>query len=220
MTKALVLHSGGIDSSTCLAIASRDYDEVHSLSVNYGQRHSKEIESAAVVASHFGASHEILEICTIENNLLTDTSRDIPNISYDEIDGISPTYVPFRNGLILSNVASIAQAREFDTIFFGAHAEDAHNWAYPDCTPEFIGAMANAIYIGTYQKVRLITPLQWLNKADIIQLGTQLGVPWKLTWSCYAGGDLHCGTCSTCRARHQGFLDAEIKDPTAYKEEV
>ena len=218
MTKALVLHSGGIDSSTCLAIAARDYDETLSLSVNYGQRHSREIFAAAAVASHFGVKHEVLELPTIENSMLTDESREIPNISYDDIEGISPTYVPFRNGLLISNIASIAQAREFDAIFFGAHSEDAHDWAYPDCTPEFIGAMANAVYIGTYQKVRLITPLEWLGKADIIKLGTELNVPWQFTWSCYKGEEQHCGQCPTCRARHQGFVDAGIEDPTEYKE--
>ena len=217
MTKALVLHSGGIDSSVCLAIAIRDYDEVLSLSVNYGQRHSKEIEAAKVIASHFGVKHEILELSTIDNSMLTDETIAIPNISYEDITGISPTYVPFRNGLLIANIASIAQGREFDVIYFGAHAEDAHNWAYPDCTPEFIGAMANAVFIGTYQKVRLITPLEWLGKADIIQLGTQLGVPWEFTWSCYKGDEQQCGVCPTCRARHQGFHDAGIEDPTSYR---
>jgi 7-cyano-7-deazaguanine synthase len=101
-------------------------------------------------------------------------------------------------------------------LYFGAHAEDARAWAYPDCTPEFIGAMANAIYIGSYQQLRLRTPLEWLTKADIIQLGDRLGVPWEQTWSCYAGGQSHCGTCPTCRARRQGFVRAGVYDPTMY----
>lgn len=216
MARALVLHSGGIDSSTCLAIAARDYDEVTALSIHYGQRHSREIDAARDVAKHLCVQHEALQLPPIENSMLTDASREIPSISYEDIKGISPTYVPFRNGLLLANVASLAQAREFDAIFFGAHAEDAHNWAYPDCTPEFIGAMANAIFIGTYQKVRLVTPLEWLNKQEIITLGDKLGVPWGKTWSCYKGEPVHCGVCPTCRARRAGFIAAGIFDPTVY----
>jgi 7-cyano-7-deazaguanine synthase len=134
-------------------------------------------------------------------------------------------YVPFRNGFMISALASYVQGQFQHSlnkdkadwaIYFGAHAEDALNWAYPDCTPEFIGAMANAVYVGTYHKVRLITPLQWMNKADIIRKGTELNVPWNLTWSCYAGGSLHCGVCPTCRARRQGFIAAGVNDPTPY----
>ena len=101
-------------------------------------------------------------------------------------------------------------------IYFGAHAEDAQNWAYPDCTPEFIGAIANAIYIGTYHTVRLHTPLQWMTKSSIIRLGSELGVDWTKTFSCYKGEELHCGVCPTCRARRQGFIKAQIHDPTVY----
>lgn len=85
-----------------------------------------------------------------------------------------------------------------------------------DCTPEFIGSMANAIFVGTYYQVRLKTPLEWLTKAEIIELGTKIGVPWQLTWSCYAGGAKHCGVCPTCQARREGFVDAGIEDPTVY----
>lgn len=216
--KALVLQSGGIDSTTCLAIAVQEYgaENVHSIGINYGQRHIKEMEYAEASCAFFGVSREILELNPIENNMLTDETRDIPDISYDEITGVSPTYVPFRNGLMLANMASIAQARGFGRIYYGAHAEDALNWAYPDCTPEFNGSMANAIYIGTYHAVQLITPLQWMGKKEILWKGAELGVPWEKTWSCYKGEDKHCGVCPTCRARKQGFIDAQITDPTEY----
>ncbi len=215
--KALILLSGGIDSSTCMFLADLEYKgNTIGVSIDYGQRHKKEIESAKKICNWLERKHVTLEIQDMADCMLTNPETEIPNVDYSEISGVSPTYVPFRNGLLLSRVASYAQANDFTGIYFGAHAEDALNWAYPDCTPEFIGAMANAIYIGTYHQVRLHTPLEWLTKREIIKLGTKLGVPWQNTWSCYAGGNLHCGTCPTCRARHQGFIDAHIHDPTKY----
>jgi 7-cyano-7-deazaguanine synthase in queuosine biosynthesis len=101
-------------------------------------------------------------------------------------------------------------------IYFGAHAEDAQNWAYPDCTPEFIGSMANAIFIGTYQRVRLVTPFIHSLKSTIVHDGWMLDVPYHLTWSCYAGGEVHCGECPTCIARKEAFTKGNIPDPTVY----
>jgi 7-cyano-7-deazaguanine synthase len=273
--RAFVLLSGGIDSTTCLhrAIADfapspevaahilgPDYDGsvdggvgwVEAISVDYGQRHRKEVEYAAATCARFGIKHSVLNIRGILDGagvMLTDAAEAIPSISYDEIKGVSPTYVPFRNGTLLSLIAAHTQkwvnaqiearverldatgafsdraaakeqaTREFRDsagIYFGAHAEDAANWAYPDCTPEFIGAMANAIYVGTYGCVRLYTPIQWSGKVDVIRLGESLGVDWASTWSCYAGGDAHCGVCPTCRARRAGFEAAGVADPTIY----
>lgn len=223
MPKAFVLHSGGIDSTTCLYIALEAYSEenVVAVSIDYGQRHIKEIACSRRIAAYEGCGHMTLRLGAQPESMLTSPQQDIPNASYDELKGVSPTYVPFRNGQLLSYIAGIAQAKggKDSAIYFGAHAEDAKDWAYPDCTPEFIGAMANAIYVGTYHQVRLITPLQWLMKPDIITLGTRLGVEYKYTWSCYAGEDLHCGTCPTCRSRRQGFIDAGVPDPTKYASE-
>ena len=220
MTKALVLHSGGIDSSTCLAVAIVEHgvSNVESIGINYGQRHSKELEYAQLVCNHYGVKRRVLQLPTIEGSILTDPDAEIPDIDYSEIEGLSPAYVPFRNGLMLANCAAVAQAEGFDLIYYGAHAEDALNWAYPDCTPEFNGSMANSIFIGTNQKVQLITPFQWTKKADILLRGTGLDVPYELTWSCYVGAEVHCGKCPTCRARRQGFLDANLHDPTEYEE--
>jgi 7-cyano-7-deazaguanine synthase len=232
MRRAYVLLSGGVDSSTCLAIARDQFDEVEAISIDYGQRHAKEVAAAYRVASHYPIHHRVLDLGhLIPKSMLTDPSREIPNKSYADIEGVSPTYVPFRNGLMLSALASLAQGewvavngKDNDlmlglqewAIFFGAHKDDAAGDAYPDCTPEFIGSMAAAIHRGTYGAIRLHAPLEWMGKADIIQKGTKLGVPWHMTWSCYAGGDIHCGTCPTCRARKQGFRDAHIDDPTEY----
>lgn len=263
MRKAFCLISGGIDSTTCLHKAIMDYrpkniseekcldildgsDQqevtwVEAFSVDYGQRHKKEGDYAKKTCDSFGIKHGWLKASFAGETMLTDPSIEIPSISYADIKGVSPTYVPFRNGTMLSLITAKAQqyvndqietfCQERDApdtrtatemmkdscgIYFGAHAEDAANWAYPDCTPEFIGAMANAIYIGSYMCIRLHTPLQWLNKVEIIELGEKLAVNWDVTWSCYAGNELHCGTCPTCRARKAGFVGAGVPDPTRY----
>lgn len=234
--RSYVLLSGGIDSGTCLAIAKEYHDkhggEVHAVSMDYGQRHLKETECAKALCAHYGIPHKILDIrgALGKDSMLTDASQEVPNISYDEITGISPTYVPFRNGFMLSRLAAHAQeyvmrvqkeepgleVRDLVTLYIGTHAEDAKNWAYPDCTPEFIGAMSNAIYVGTYYAVRLLAPLLYSSKDAIISRGTALGVPYELTWSCYKGEEVHCGTCPTCRARKIAFEQAGVTDPTQY----
>jgi len=220
MPKAYVLLSGGVDSSTCLAIAHKRFDgRVCGVGVNYGQRHSKELDSALAIAKHFDAQF-------IEKNLegligaggLTDDLLEIPQVSYEELpEGVSPTYVPFRNGLLLSLITSIASADpEAVAVYYGAHAEDAENDAYPDCSVSFINHMAQAIQIGTYTKIELHAPLARLTKAEVVLTGTDHDVPWNLTWSCYEGRYLHCGVCPTCRARKGAFLDASVSDPMKY----
>jgi len=224
--KAFVLLSGGIDSTTCLYIAMLEFDEVEAISIFYGQRHRKEIQYAQETCQMLEVPHRTLDISgVIPATMLTDPAIAIPNLSYADITGVSPTYVPFRNGLLLSSATSHVVGRRRETavhrheewaIYFGAHAEDAAGWAYPDCTFEFTGAMANAIRIGTYDEIRLRVPLQFMTKEQIIRHGDDLNVDWTLTWSCYAGGDLHCGTCPTCRARRDGFEAANVVDHTEY----
>jgi len=218
--KAYVLASGGIDSSTCLALAKAEYNNsIVGLSLNYGQRHAKEIRHAELVCMELGLrfiSKNISGLLGIGG--LTDESLEIPKVSYEDLPhGVSPTYVPFRNGLLLSIAASIASADpEAVAIYYGAHAEDAENDAYPDCSVPFIGAMTEAIFIGTYKRIQLQAPLQDMIKSDIIIVGNHYNVPWHLTWSCYEGRELHCGVCPTCRSRREGFKATIIKDPTRY----
>ena len=250
--KAYVLLSGGLDSTTCLHIAMEQAESVEAISVDYGQRHKKEMQYAANTCNKFDIPHKILNIEGILSGkgvMLSDASVEIPNISYADIKGVSPTYVPFRNGTLLSLITAQAQkwvnqeiedpalfhlsqgnahtkedAKQLATddmrdsvgIYFGAHADDMAGGAYPDCGELFIGAMANAIHVGSYNTIRLYTPLQWMNKQEIVEKGHKLGVDFAGTWSCYAGGDLHCGTCPTCRSRREAFLAAGIDDPTQY----
>ncbi len=221
MPKAYVLLSGGVDSTTALAIANEDWNgRVAAVSINYGQRHTKEIDQAKLIADYFSNQFIVRDITGfIQKGGLTDESLDIPPVSYDDLPkGVSPTYVPFRNGTMLSLITGMAAVdEEAEAVYIGVHAEDAENWAYPDCTPEFIGGMANAIYVGTYHKVRLYTPLIWMHKWQIILAGTRLGVDWSLTWSCYEGREMQCGVCPTCRARKEAFQLANVKDPTVYE---
>lgn len=226
--RAFVLHSGGVDSTTVLAQAAATYgvENVVSISIFYWQRHAKELEYAARFCRSRGIAHQTLSANEPTKSTLTDPNAEIPDVSYDQIQGISPTYVPFRNGQFLARVAAIAQAWTMEdpagergaTVWFGAHLEDAHNWAYPDCTSEFINAMGTAIYVGTYYKVGLVAPFQLLKKAEIVRAGHAMGVDFSLTWSCYKGGEKHCGTCPTCRARKQAFIAAGIDDPTDYEQ--
>lgn len=224
---AYVLLSGGLDSTTCLYDAHKDFGEVRAVSIDYGQRHKKEILHAKKSCKFLRIPHQVLKLPNVvPKTMLTDKKAKVPNISYDKIKGVSPTYVPFRNGLMLATLTShihgtlINEGRDHEgvehALYFGAHAEDSRNWAYPDCTPEWIGAMANSLYIGTYRRLRLHTPLMWLGKSDIILMGERLGVVWKNTWSCYKGEATHCGVCPTCRARKAGFHAAGVKDLTIY----
>jgi len=220
MPKAYVLLSGGVDSSTCLAMAHALFEgSVCGIAIDYGQRHSKELDAARKIARHFDTQFMVKDLRgLIGIGGLTDTSLEIPHVSYDELpEGVSPTYVPFRNGLMLSLITSIASADpEAVAVYYGAHAEDAENDAYPDCSLPFIDHMAQAIWIGTYGRISLNAPLGTLTKASVVLTGDRLGVPWELTWSCYEGRKDHCGVCPTCRARILAFKDAAIIDPTVY----
>ena len=220
--KAFVSLSGGLDSSTALAVAvSKNYEGgVTAVSIDYGQRHKKELLCAEQIAKSLGAEHRIIQLPNIPRSMLTDATSEIPKTSYDKIVGVSPTYVPFRNGLLLSTLASLSSPNpngdEHADIYFGAHAEDAANDAYPDCRLDFIGAMGAAIYIGSYHRVKLVAPLIAMQKHEIVTLGDRLGLQFALTWSCYKGEELHCGECPTCLARKEAFQIAGIPDPTEY----
>jgi 7-cyano-7-deazaguanine synthase len=221
-----VMLSGGIDSTTVLfdAMERAPSSSIVAISFDYGQRHRKEIDAAASICEQAGVNQHILNLKDIiPNTMLKDPSQVVPNTSYGELTGVSPTYVPFRNGLMMAAATSflVGELEEYHPggvahLYCGIHAEDAAAFAYPDCTPEFFGSAANMVWMGTYGKVRLIAPFVFSSKTDIVRRGSDLDVPYELTWSCYKGEAYHCGICPTCRARKQAFEDANIGDPTYY----
>lgn len=227
MKKALVLSSGGVDSTTCVGIAVKDVgsENVSTVSVFYGQKHNKELECADKVAEFYNVKHYVLDLSNVLQysncSLMKNSTEDIPMMSYAEQiekngEGKVSTYVPFRNGLMLSAVAALAQSIYPDDdvdIYLGAHADDAAGRAYADCSEEFTSAMNTAIVIGTYGKVRVVAPLVNLDKAGVVKLGLSIDVPYKYTWSCYAGGDKPCGHCGTCIDRAKAFEANGISDP-------
>jgi 7-cyano-7-deazaguanine synthase len=222
--KALVLISGGVDSTTCLGLAISKYgkDEVLGLSISYGQKHTKEVEAAQAVADYYGIEYMTLDLSTIFANsncsLLTHSNQDIPHESYAEqlehSDGKPvSTYVPFRNGLFLSCAASIALSRGCEIIYYGAHSDDAAGNAYPDCSTTFNQAMNRAIYEGSGKQLQIEAPFVNLTKADVVHKGLSLKVPYHLTWSCYEGKEKPCGVCGTCIDRANAFAANGVKDP-------
>ena len=226
--KALVLLSGGLDSSVCLGLAVKEYGagEVLALSVFYGQKHDKELKAAEDIASYYGVRRLTLDLGEIfkdsDCTLLTGSEEEIPHEEYAkqlEKTGGAPvsTYVPFRNGLFLSSAASVALANGCEVIYYGAHADDAAGNAYPDTSVEFNRAMSEAIYLGSGNALRIVAPFIDKSKSDVVAEGLRAGVPFELTWSCYEGHDKACGVCGTCRDRRRAFADNGITDPIEYE---
>ena len=222
--KAIVLSSGGVDSTTCLAVAVDKHgaDNVISLSVYYGQKHNKELEAARAVADYYKVRHIELDLKPIfeDSNcsLLMQNDTEIPKESYAEQlnkSGGEPvsTYVPFRNGLFLSVAASIAISNGCKEIYYGAHADDSAGNAYPDCSDAFTNAMRKAINLGSGCGLTIKAPFVNNNKAEVVKRGLELNVPYELTWSCYEGGDKPCGKCGTCIDRQKAFEANGVKDP-------
>ena len=224
-TQAVVLLSGGLDSSTALAMTLKEGRDVHTLTIDYGQRHAKELEAARKVAKHFRASsHKVLTIDLREvgGSALTDAKVEVPQQrTLEEISGGIPvTYVPARNTIFLGLALGYAESMGADEIVVGANAVDYSG--YPDCRPEFYRAFQEVARLGTKRGVegrpiRVMTPLISMSKADIVRKGEELGVPWKLTWSCYLGGERACGACDSCQLRLKGFREAGLRDPLPYR---
>ena len=217
---AVVLLSGGLDSATCLAIASDQGFHCHALSLDYGQRHRSELIAAEDVARSMGAELKVinLDLRIFGGSALTD-DIDVPE---EECDGIPVTYVPARNTIMLSLALAWAEVLGAGDIYIGVNAVDYSG--YPDCRPEFINAyeeMANLATKAGVEGHRLIihTPLIDLSKADIIRQGSELGVDYGLTVSCYQADEegRACGVCDSCRIRAAGFEAAGVGDPTRYK---
>lgn len=225
--KAIVLSSGGVDSTTCVgfAIDHLGAENVVTVSFKYGQKHDKELVCAEKVAQHYNVPHYVIDLSEVMKysncSLLKQSDKTIPEGTYAEQidrtpDGMVSTYVPFRNGLMLSAVAALAVSifpEDEVYIYIGAHADDAAGNAYADCSEEFTKHMQIAIAIGTYGKVQVRAPLVSMTKKDVVRLGLALNVPYELTWSCYNGGETPCGKCGTCIDRAAAFEANGVTDP-------
>jgi len=223
MKKAVILLSGGLDSSTCLAMARAQGFVCHALSFSYGQRHAYELTAARRLAADLGAvDHRVvnLDIGQFGASALTDTGIDVPE--HDAGAGIPVTYVPARNTVFLANALGFAETIGAYDIFIGVNAVDYSG--YPDCRPEFINAFQALANVATKaavegQQFTLHAPLLYLSKAEIIQAGIKLGVDYRLTVSCYSLNNqgAACGRCDSCILRSQGFAAAQVEDPTNYQ---
>ncbi|WP_199621080.1 7-cyano-7-deazaguanine synthase QueC [Paenibacillus alkalitolerans] len=230
--KAVVILSGGLDSTTCMGFAKEAGYDIYPITFDYGQRHRIEINNARAVARFYGVSgqHKIIDLPFLREfgaSALTDSAIDVPVLKNgSSLEGALPggkdipvTYVPGRNLLFLSIAASYAEASGAEALYIGVNALDYSG--YPDCRPEFIEQFERTVELGTKagvqgQRFRVETPLILLSKADIIREGTRLGVPYHLTTSCYNGKEFACGVCDSCVLRLKGFAEAGLKDPIPY----
>jgi len=222
--KAVVLLSGGIDSSTTLFIAKRRGYECYPLIFDYGQRHRRELKSAIDISKIVHGKHKILKISLPwQGSSLTDKKRRLPSArSLSEIKrGIPSSYVPARNTIFLSFALSLAESIGAEKIFIGANAVDFSG--YPDCREPYLKAFGRVIKEGTKagalgRKISVEAPLLFKTKSDIVKEAKRLGVPYRRTWSCYKGGKRPCGVCDSCILRKKGFEEAGIKDPLVNSE--
>ena len=227
---AVVLLSGGLDSVTCLYWAKANYANVTAVSFNYGQRHNSELNAAKKIAATAQVNHRIIDIdlAQLGGSALTDASLVVPDAKQTDFsdnqhnDSIPITYVPARNTIFLSYALALAEVTQSNAIVIGVNAVDYSG--YPDCSPEYIAAFEKMANLATKAGVmgnhlHIATPLLHLSKAEIIKLGVSLGVDYALTVSCYRADSegRACGHCDSCYLRQQGFLQAEIDDPTIYQ---
>ena len=220
--KAVILLSGGLDSSTVLYQAQSDGYSCYALSFDYQQRHRRELESAALIAKNVGVvEHQIVsfDLRLWGGSALTDGAVAIPqHRDLTEMSASIPvTYVPARNTIFLSFALAYAEAIEASRVYIGVNALDYSG--YPDCRPDYIEAMRSVFQLGTKQgregtPIEIITPLIDLKKTEIIELGDRLGVPWAQTWSCYSGDNFPCGTCDSCLLRLAAFKELGLVDPS------
>lgn len=220
--KAVVMVSGGVDSSTLCYKAVREGYEVFPLTFIYGQKHEKEIRSSENICRKLGLTPNVVDLSSIRTLFgacaLTDRDVGIPRVSATarNYETLSATVVPNRNAIFLSLAVAYSQNVGCDTVFYGAHHSD--RGVYPDCRLEFVSAFEEAEKLATDNaRLTIVAPFVDLDKSGIVRLGARLGVPFQDTWSCYVGSRMHCGTCSSCRERKRAFVEADIADPTEYE---
>ncbi|HET7626876.1 MAG TPA: 7-cyano-7-deazaguanine synthase QueC [Bacillales bacterium] len=223
--KAVMVLSGGLDSTTCMGIAKEQGYELYPITFQYGQRHDREVEQAKKIAVHFGAKdHRIVDVgffAEIGGSALTDASIAVRKDGAG--DDIPSTYVPARNMIFLSLASAYAEVIGAEKVFIGVSAVDYSG--YPDCRPEFIESMESTVRLATKagvtgKAIEIETPLIRLTKKETVEIGLRLKVPYHLTTSCYLGGDEACGECDSCRLRIKGFREAGGIDPIPYAVDV
>jgi len=219
--KIVLIYSGGLDSTVLLYQLHAAGHELHALSVNYGQRHSCELISAAKICAQLGIPNTVADLSSIQPLLagssLTSPEIDVAEGHYTE-ENMKSTVVPNRNMILLSIATGHALSIGAEQVAYAAHSGD--HAIYPDCRNEFADAMATAIGLCDWNKVELIRPFVDWTKADIVRRGAELDLPFAMTWSCYKGGKLHCGRCGTCIERREAFDLANIPDPTPYRQDA
>ncbi|MCL2032031.1 MAG: 7-cyano-7-deazaguanine synthase QueC [Methanomassiliicoccaceae archaeon] len=222
MPKAVVLLSGGLDSTVTLAAAIDDGMDAVAVSFRYGQRHTRELDSAYAVCGHYGIEHRTIDIdMSSFRSALTDDNMEVPPDREGDLGKEIPvTYVPARNIIFLSIAAGLCESIGAEAAYIGANAIDYSG--YPDCRPEFFESFREMLMKGTKagtegRAVEIRTPIIDLSKADIVRKGKELNAPLHLTWSCYNGGARACGRCDSCRLRLKGFREAGYKDEIEYE---
>lgn len=219
--KKLVILSGGMDSSTVLAWVLQKVDgaNVETVTFNYGSKHNaQENKAAQNIAKHYGVKNTLIKLDFMRDHFksnLLKNGGDIPDGHYAD-QSMKKTVVPFRNGILMAIAAGFAESIEADEIYLGNHTGD--HAIYPDCRATFTQPMEEAIYNGTYRKIKAVFPFGEMNKTDLCRIGGELHVPYHLTYSCYKGSEIHCGTCGTCTERKEAFQDANVADPTLYRD--
>lgn len=216
---SVVLLSGGLDSTVLLAKLLAEGRRVSAMGVDYGQRHQREIDAARAICRKLGVPYRLADLRAITplfgKNSLTDDTLPVYEGAYNE-DGMKTTVVPARNLILISLATAWAISKKCDTIAYAAHGGD--HAIYPDCRPEFAEKLDAVVRISDWHPLYLERPFVAMNKAEIVRLGAEIGAPLDLTWSCYNGGEKHCGKCSTCVERREAFRDAGVPDPTVYAE--
>ena len=218
MIDCLVVLSGGMDSTVLFTDCVKKYEKVAAISFDYGSKHNDcEIPLAKELCEKFGVAHRVISLPFIGDlfsSSLLASGEAIPDGTYDQ-DSMKSTVVPFRNGIMLSIAAGYAESIGSAVIVLGSHSGD--HFIYPDCRPDFNETFAKAVSIGTDNKVSIEFPYAAMDKRDIGDLGKELGVDFCRTWTCYKGGDIHCGTCGACDERKYALRKDEGLDPTPYR---
>ncbi|MCR5183331.1 MAG: 7-cyano-7-deazaguanine synthase QueC [Opitutales bacterium] len=220
MKSSVVLLSGGLDSTVLLTKLKAEGRRVVAMGVDYGQRHSREMDAARAICARLGVEYRVADLKSLAGffggNSLTDHTQAVYEGDYDE-EGMKTTVVPARNLILISVATAWAISLKCDSVAYAAHGGD--HAIYPDCRPAFAEALDKVVQISDWHKVVLERPFVAMDKAQIVRLGAELGAPLELTWSCYKGGNAHCGKCSTCRERREAFRAAGVPDPTHYEED-